>query len=119
VVLTALLLLAGAGLGAGLAGCGDGGGCSGGSGGGAAGSGGAGGSGGSGGSGGASSCSSADDCRLYDSYCEGAHQCQCIPLRKTEVDPPCLTRMVSCLVAPCVQKVAACENQVCVANPKP
>jgi|KBSMisStaDraftv2_1062788.scaffolds.fasta_scaffold457838_2 hypothetical protein len=75
---------------------------------------GGGGSGGGGGGGGgsAASCQTAADCRLYSSYCVTA-ACQCIPLGRQEVDPPCPQGTQSCFVDPCDGKRAACTAGLC------
>jgi hypothetical protein len=109
--LVLLLLVAGGAL---QSGCGDDKGGTGGGGGGA----GSGGAGGGGSSDGGPPCRTADDCRLYDSYCDDGTSCHCLALRKDEVDPPCIKGHVSCIVAPCLSYVAACENSACVAKMK-
>lgn len=63
-------------------------------------------------------CKRADDCRLFEDYCmhnDAQKNCQCLPLGRDEVDPPCLTGRTQCFMAPCNKKVAACEDGVCVA----
>jgi hypothetical protein len=64
------------------------------------------------GGGSAASCQTAADCRLYSSYCVTA-PCQCIPLGRQEVDPPCVAGTQSCLIDPCLNKSAACTNGLC------
>jgi hypothetical protein len=59
-----------------------------------------------------SGCQNASDCRLYSSYCTTA-PCQCIPLGAHDVDPPCVTGQQACIVDPCLNKTAVCNNNVC------
>jgi hypothetical protein len=61
----------------------------------------------------ASKCATASDCRLYSSYCK-SRPCECLPLARMAVDPPCLVGNQACLVDPCTNKTADCQAGACV-----
>lgn len=64
----------------------------------------------------AGSCS-VSDCRLFSSYCSTA-PCKCIPLKKSDPNPPCNGGTVTCLVDPCNGKTAACSDAgTCATSP--
>lgn len=56
-------------------------------------------------------CSQDSDCKLHDYYCEG---CNCLALPAGVKPPKCTGTIVQCLVAPCLNKRAACVNGECV-----
>ena len=56
-------------------------------------------------------CSQDSDCKLHDYYCDG---CNCLALPTGVKPPKCTGTIVQCLVAPCLNKRAACVNGDCV-----
>jgi hypothetical protein len=57
-------------------------------------------------------CTTDADCRLADDYCGG---CNCLALSPGEKAPTCADP-VQCLIAPCLNKTAACVAGHCVAQ---
>ena len=58
-------------------------------------------------------CGSDGDCRAYESYCSTMDPCTCIPLPIGVADPKCGGATVTCFVAPCSGKKAACVGGTC------
>jgi hypothetical protein len=56
-------------------------------------------------------CSQDSDCKLHDYYCDG---CNCLSLPTGAKPPKCNGTIVQCLVAPCLNKRAACVEGNCV-----
>jgi hypothetical protein len=56
-------------------------------------------------------CTKDADCKLHDYYCEG---CNCLSLLVGVKPPKCTGQTVQCLVAPCLNKHAACVDGGCV-----
>jgi hypothetical protein len=56
-------------------------------------------------------CSQDSDCKLHDYYCDG---CNCLALPAGAKPPKCTGTIVQCLVAPCLNKRAACVEGNCV-----
>lgn len=59
-------------------------------------------------------CGSDGECRAYESYCSTMDPCTCIPLPIGVADPKCGGATVTCFVAPCSGKKAACVGGTCV-----
>ena len=59
-------------------------------------------------------CSQDSDCKLHDYYCDG---CNCLALPVGVKPPKCNGTIVQCLVAPCLNKRAACVEGNCVVVP--
>lgn len=56
-------------------------------------------------------CRADEDCRLEANYCTG---CDCVALADGEVLPKCPGTPVQCLVDPCRQSEAQCQDGQCV-----
>jgi len=61
---------------------------------------------------GGAECRTDADCSLYSSYCGG---CNCLALNPLESPPKCLDP-VQCLIDPCSNKSAVCEDGYCVVS---
>lgn len=61
-------------------------------------------------------CKTNGDCRLFDDYCTG---CNCRVLGIGEPDPVCSGKGVQCLVAPCGNAVAVCDQGHCILTKAP
>ncbi len=59
-------------------------------------------------------CGSDGECRAYDSYCATMDPCTCLALPAGVADPKCGGGTVTCFVAPCSGKKAACVGGTCV-----
>ncbi len=60
-------------------------------------------------------CQTANDCKLFSSYCQ-QWPCACLPLEKNQPNPKCMG-MVTCLLDPCLNKVATCDAGMCGVSP--
>jgi hypothetical protein len=56
-------------------------------------------------------CSGDGDCRAYPSHCD---TCECLAVGAKAPDPKCAGTDVSCLIDPCIDKVAKCKDGTCV-----
>lgn len=58
-------------------------------------------------------CASDGECRAYASYCATMDPCTCLALPVGVADPKCGGATVTCFVAPCSGKKAACVGGTC------
>jgi hypothetical protein len=61
--------------------------------------------------GGGGACKQDSDCRTFSDYCTG---CDCRALGKADKDPTCAGPGVRCIVDPCRDRSAACQDGRCV-----